>query len=391
VTGVAFAFSAAVLVIVALLRAGGASLVRTPRADAARDATEGHSGASIVADLLEDRPRLQPALGASLTVLMVIAAVPAAWAFSRVADGWALSAWLLVLSLVLVLGGDLLPRVIGRDRPGRLAYRLSPLLRSAIAFGAAAADLLAEVDEDTEEAVEEEEESGGADERELISSVLDFTDTIVREVMTPRTDMISVFAAASTDDALDIVLAEGRSRIPVLGDGLDDIQGVLYARDLLQLMDDEADAVPSSQIMRPAYFVPETKKVPELLREMQSNQVHLAIVVDEFGGTAGIVTIEDLLEEIVGEIVDEYDQEEPMYTALDDGELLVDGRLGVDELGELLGVDLPDDEWDTVGGLMLGLAGRVPAEGEAFELDRHVFVADRVQGRRVARVRLRSR
>ena len=141
--------------------------------------------------------------------------------------------------------------------------------------------------------------------------------------------------------------------------------GVLYARDLLKLMDDEADAVPAEAIMRPPYFVPETKRVPELLRDMQANQIHLAIVVDEFGGTAGVVTIEDLLEEIVGEIADEYDNEEPLITPLDDGEYLVDGRLGVDELGELIGVDLPDDEWDTVGGLMLGLAGRVPAEGES--------------------------
>lgn len=386
-TGLAFAFSAAVLIIAGLLRAGGASLVRTPRADAARDFAEGDTRAGVVAGLLDDRPRLQPALGAALTVLMVVAAMPAAWALTRTLDGWGLVASLVVLSVVLVLGGDLLPRVLGRDRPRRLAYRLSGLLRAAIAFGDAAADLLADLDE--EEEVEEPE--ADAEERELISSVLDFTDTIVREVMTPRTDMVSVMAAASTDLALDVVLAEGRSRIPVLGEGSDDVLGVLYARDLLQLMDDDAEAVPTKDIMRPAYFVPETKRVPELLRDMQSNQIHLAIVVDEFGGTAGLVTIEDLLEEIVGEIADEYDKEEPLVTPLEGGDFLVDGRLGVDELGELIGVELPDDEWDTVGGLMLGLAGRVPVEGESFELDRHVFVAESVQGRRVARVRLKSR
>jgi CBS domain containing-hemolysin-like protein len=155
-------------------------------------------------------------------------------------------------------------------------------------------------------------------------------------------------------------------------------------------MDDEAEAVPACDIMRPAYFVPETKRVPELLRDMQANQIHLAMVVDEFGGTAGLVTIEDLLEEIVGEIADEYDEEEPLVTKSEEGDFLVDGRLGVDELGEIIGVDLPDGEWDTVGGLMLSLAGRVPSEGESFEYEAHEFVADRVQGRRVARVRLRS-
>jgi CBS domain containing-hemolysin-like protein len=177
----------------------------------------------------------------------------------------------------------------------------------------------------------------------------------------------------------------------VLGDGTDDILGVLYARDLLKLMDDEAEARPSHQLMRTAYFVPETKRVPELLREMQANQVHLAVVVDEFGGTAGLVTIEDLLEELVGEIIDEYDDEEPLVTLLDEGGYLIGGRMGVDELEELLGIDLPDDEWDTVGGLLLGLAGRVPKEGESFDYDTHVFTAERVQGRRVARVRLRNR
>jgi CBS domain containing-hemolysin-like protein len=323
----------------------------------------------------------------TLTTLMVIAVVPATWALTRGTEGWTLLAGLVVLGIAVVLGGDLVPRAVGRNRPRTLAYRLSGLLRMAIAFGDAAADLMQELDEEEEQ----EPPEADAEERELISSVLDFTDTVVREVMTPRTDMIVVQAAASTDEALDVVLAAGRSRIPVLGEGADDVLGVLYARDLLKLMDDEAEAVPSQELMRSAYFVPETKRVPELLRDMQANQVHLAIVVDEFGGTAGLVTIEDLLEEIVGEIADEYDHEEPLVIALDDGEFLVDGRLGVDELGELIGADLPDDEWDTVGGLVLGLAGRVPAEGEAFELDRHVFVADRVQGRRIARIRLKSR
>jgi CBS domain containing-hemolysin-like protein len=384
----AWIFSAAVLIVVGLLRAAGASLVRTPRADAARDAAEGDRRAEMVAGLLDERPRLQPALGATLTILMVVAAVPASWALTRTLDGWSLAGGLAVLSLVLVLGGDLIPRAAGRNRPRGLAYRLSRLLRAAIAFGDAAADLIADLDDEEEEPESSESE---ADERELISSVLDFTDTIVREVMTPRTDMVSVMGSDSTDGALDIVLAAGLSRIPVLGESSDDVLGVLYARDLLQLMDDDAEAVPARTIMRPAYFVPETKRVPELLRDMQAKQIHLAMVVDEFGGTAGLVTIEDLLEELVGEIADEYDNEEPLVTALEDGEFLVDGRLGVDELGELIGVDLPDDEWDTVGGLMLGLAGRVPAEGESFDLERHVLVAERVQGRRVARVRLKVR
>lgn len=221
--------------------------------------------------------------------------------------------------------------------------------------------------------------------------MLEFTDTIVREVMVPRTDMITVPASASTDQALDVVLEAGRSRIPISGDGVDDIVGVLYARDLLQLFDDEAPSRPCGDIARSPYFVPETKHIAELMREMQSRQVHMAIVVDEFGGTAGLVTIEDLVEEIVGEIADEYDSEEPMITPLEGGSYLIDARLDIESLESLLGVSVPSDEWDTVGGLVLGLAGRVPREGETFEYDGFTLTAHQVQGRRVSKVQVARR
>jgi CBS domain containing-hemolysin-like protein len=205
--------------------------------------------------------------------------------------------------------------------------------------------------------------------------------------MVPRTDMITVDGAASTDDAVDIVLSSGRSRVPVTGDSVDHVVGVIYARDLLEMFDQSSPSRPIRSIAHDAYFVPETKPIPELLREMQANQQHLAIVIDEFGGTAGLVTIEDLIEELVGEIVDEYDDEEPMIIEVD-GAWLVDARLDVDDLAQVVGVDLPSDEWDTVGGLVLELAGRVPEEGEAFDLDGLVFTADTVRGRRVASVRV---
>jgi CBS domain containing-hemolysin-like protein len=163
--------------------------------------------------------------------------------------------------------------------------------------------------------------------------------------------------------------------------------GVIYGRDLLELFDREAPARTAAELSRAAYFIPETKQISELLREMQANQQHLAIVVDEFGGTAGIVTIEDLVEEIVGEMVDEYDEEEPMIVE-EDGAWTVDARLDVDELAELVDAELPSDEWDTVGGLVLELAGRVPVEGEHFEHNGMVFTAVAVHGRRVAKVRV---
>ncbi len=183
------------------------------------------------------------------------------------------------------------------------------------------------------------------------------------------------------------MIEHGFSRLPVTGDGTDDIVGLAYAKDLLQIMDRGEGPRPVSELMRPVYFVPETKRVADLLEDMQAGKVHMAVVIDEFGGTAGLVTIEDLLEELVGEIVDEYDTEAPLVFEAGEQEYLVDGRLSVEELGQLLGVALPREEWDTVGGLVLGLAGRVPRESEAFEHQGVTLTVLRVQGRRVAQVR----
>jgi CBS domain containing-hemolysin-like protein len=383
-TVIALGASLLAIGVAAALRFGGASLLRTHRADALHDAADGDAGAARVAELLEEPVNVQPSLGIVHAALLVAGAIPATWAITARVSGWALLASLFGLGILLVLVGDTLPRAFGRSLPRRPAYRLSSLLSLAVGAGRRAVDLI--YDEDEEE--QPEDDAQDSQEIELISSVLEFTDAIVREVMVPRTDMVTVPASTGSDEALDLVLASGKSRIPVTGDDLDDVVGVLYARDLLLLFDAGEGPLPVTKLMRPVHFVPETKRVSELLRELQASKVHLAVVVDEFGGTAGLVTIEDLLEEIVGEIVDEYDVEEPMVSALDDGSFLVDARLSVDDLAELLACTLPDEGWDTVGGLVLGLAGRVPEEGESFELEGMVITADRVQGRRVARVRV---
>ena len=372
------------VLIAGTLRAGGASLVRTARADALRAVTEDVNGALKVAVLLEDRSRLQPALGTVITFLVVVAVIPFTWALTDVMAGWSLGVALLGMAAAMLLAVDVVPRAIGRARPGVLAYRLASALTIAVRFGELAGDLIPEVDEADGA---EEQHANEKEERELILSILEFTDTIVREVMVPRTDMVTISGEASTDDAVDLVLSSGRSRIPVIGDGLDHVVGVLYSRDLLELFDKEASARRTDQVCHDPYFVPETKQISELLREMQANQQHMAIVVDEFGGTAGIVTIEDLVEEIVGEIADEYDLEEPMIVERDGG-YEVDARLGVDDLAAVVGTDLPSDQWDTVGGLVLELAGRVPEEGETFDHDGLTFTPISVKGRRVAKVRV---
>jgi putative hemolysin len=243
-------------------------------------------------------------------------------------------------------------------------------------------ELLALADVAVEEEVIEEEE------RVLIESIIEFGDTIVREVMVPRPDMVAVPADFRVGDVMEIVILNGYSRLPAYGDGIDDIVGIIYAKDLLKADRDGQDGLDVAELMRPARFVPETKKIAELLREMQAEQYHLAVVVDEYGGTSGVVTLEDLIEELVGEIVDEFDREEAMIEPLAGGIVRVNGRMGVGELNGILHAHLPEGDWDSVGGLMFHLLGHIPDEGETVEVDSLLLRADRVQGRRITRVRI---
>jgi putative hemolysin len=226
------------------------------------------------------------------------------------------------------------------------------------------------------------------EERELIESVIEFGDTVVREVMVPRTDMFTVDADDAVAECVALAIEQGFSRMPVCGEGIDDIVGVVYTKDLVRAERAGRGAEPVARIMRKAHFVPETKKVDRMLREMQAGKNHLAIVVDEYGGTAGIVTLEDLLEELVGDIRDEFDLEDPDIVALGDGALRVHGRMPISELNDLLDAELPDDDWDTVGGLIFSKLGHVPTVGEEVDVDGHRLVVERLQGRRITRVRI---
>jgi CBS domain containing-hemolysin-like protein len=225
-------------------------------------------------------------------------------------------------------------------------------------------------------------------ERAFIHSIIDFGDAVVREVMVPRPDMVTLEAGATVSAGLEEALAAGRSRLPVHLHNVDDVVGIAYAKDLIRTEHEGHGGDPVSDHIRPASFVPETKSLTALLREMQDHKFHLSIVVDEYGGTAGLVTLEDLIEELVGEIVDEYDVEEPTVERFDDGSVVVTARMAVDDADQLLDARLPQGTWDTVGGLLLDLAGRVPKEGEAVEVDGFRLVALQVKGRRIGRVRI---
>ncbi len=233
-----------------------------------------------------------------------------------------------------------------------------------------------------------EEEVIETEERALIHSIIEFGDTVVREVMVPRPDMVGVEGVKSVENAIEAAMRAGVSRMPVYGENFDDVTGIVFTRDLVQADREGKSSLEVRELVREAHFVPETKRVAELLREMQKQKYHMAIVVDEYGGTAGLATLEDLIEELVGEIVDEYDLEEPAIEPLDGGAFRVSARMSIDELNELLSAELPEGDWDTVGGLVLGLLGHVPTEGESAVVDGHRLVAERVQGRRIGRVRV---
>ena len=225
-------------------------------------------------------------------------------------------------------------------------------------------------------------------ERAMIHSIFELGDTVVREIMVPRPDMVTVSATDSLGTVLDTILRAGHSRIPVHGgEDRDTIVGLVYAKDVLRRLHTNGDEEgPWDDLLRPPTFVPELKPVDSLLREMQADKIHLAVVVDEYGATAGLVTIEDILEEIVGEIVDEYDREEKLIEQLGDDIWRLDARLPVDELNEMLGTDLPNEDWDTLGGLLFGLLGHVPSPGERVEVEGIRLTAERIRGRRIAKV-----
>jgi len=226
------------------------------------------------------------------------------------------------------------------------------------------------------------------EEKEMILSVLDFGDTVAREVMVPRIDVVAVSTDTPWTEAVDFIINSGHSRVPVYRETIDDIVGILYAKDVLKALRD-GQPKPLERMVRKVYFTPESKRVNELLQELQKTRVHVSVVVDEYGGTAGLVTIEDILEEIVGEIQDEYDTEEPEFTALPNGEgYILDAGMNIGDANELLHVQLPEDESDTVGGFIYDQLGHVPVAGEIVYYGRLIAEVLQVTDRRILKIKV---
>ncbi|TDT16171.1 CBS domain containing-hemolysin-like protein [Ilumatobacter fluminis] len=226
------------------------------------------------------------------------------------------------------------------------------------------------------------------EERELIESIIEFGDTVAREIMVPRPDMVIIPHEATISEGLDLAIANGYSRLPVFGPDDADIVGLAYTKDLIRAEREGRGDLAVLDLARPVRFIPENKPVSRLMREMQAGKFHLAIVADEYGDIAGLVALEDCLEELVGEIVDEYDIEEHNIQRLPNGDYLVEGGTSIHDVNELLGCELPNDDWDTVGGLVFNMLEHVPEVGESIEVDRLRLSAEEVEGRRIRVVRV---
>jgi CBS domain containing-hemolysin-like protein len=398
---------AVILVLLAgLVAMTDAALATVSPARAAEMAREGQRGAAALAAVASDVVRhlnlllllrlLCELTATTLVALVAVDTYGAGWRAALVTAG--------AMTLVSFVVVGVAPRTLGRQHAYAVGKATAPLVRwigralnplaslliligNAVTPGKGFPEGPFGSQVELRELVDLAEQRGVVEhgERDMIHSVFALGDTIAREVMVPRTEMVWIESEKTLQQALFLFLRSGFSRIPVIGESVDDVLGVLYLKDVVrrtQSGDPAATAEAVADVMRPATFVPESKPVDDLLSEMQAARTHLVIVVDEYGGTAGLVTIEDILEEIVGEITDEYDIERPPVEHLEDGSVRVTARLPIEDLGEIFGVELPADEVETVGGLLAQTLGRVPIPGASVDVAGLHMIAEGTTGRR---------
>ena len=387
---------------------------------------EGNRSAQLVEQMLANPTRLLATIQTGMTLLSTVsvmvaavATVPplAAWIVTQsprvpvlAADVIALLLVALPVATLALIVGEIAPKSLAARHSERLAlivvyptWVLQGLLTIPVAFLTFLANMIvrpfggtasfiqpAVNEEELKMLVEASEEQGVLEEAEteMIHSILGFGETVVRKVMTPRIDMTAIRVDAPMTELICLIYESGHSRIPVYEGDLDNIIGIVHAKDLLALPVSDRDETPIRSMMRPAYIIPETKKVDELLAEFRRSKQQLAVVSDEYGITSGIVTIEDLLEEIVGEIQDEYDEEETQVQVIDSRTTILDGRMSISDVNETMGLELPEDESDTIGGFVFGLLGHQAVAGERAAWDGVEFTVEATDGRRIQKVRI---
>ena len=403
-TAALIACAVIVLALGALLSAGESALLRFTRAAADDLIEEGRRGAARVRRLAEHRTRVLGALSVARVAVDMLAAVLITLAASGLVRAWWQVLALALLANIILLGVvvGFSPRTYGRRNPAATLLALGGLLTWVDVLAAPQRRLVsrtrrpesAPTDAETREAVNEDlremiDEIGETDtiedeDREMMRSVVELGQTLVREVMVPRTDMVTIDAHKPASAAMRLFIRSGYSRVPVIGEDADDVRGILYLKDVLRRLAayPEHEALAVAGFARDAEYVPETKPADDLLREMQTGRFHMALAVDEYGGTAGLVTMEDLLEEVVGELTDEHDPELPEVVEVAPGTYRVPARLALDELGELFDLEIDDDDVDTVGGLLTKAIGRVPLPGAAGDTQGVHLQAEEATGRR---------
>jgi CBS domain containing-hemolysin-like protein len=386
---------------------------------------EDHQAAQWVVDMAEDATRLLTTTQLALKLLGFLAVALAASTYGEPLASWLAGlnlGWLSPISyplaiLIITLGlvflvlvlGELIPRELAARSPEPFAlWAIYPMRAAAVAAMPLAQVVVAVnhlfmghgdeaphglpfiIEEEIKTLVDAGEEGGfiEEEEKEMIYSIFEFGDTLAREVMVPRIDTVAIEVNTSVPDALDVVMQAGHSRIPVYQETIDNIVGILYAKDLLQYWRDDTSSLELRNILRNVYYIPETKKVDELLQEFQQRKVHIALVVDEYGGTAGLVTIEDILEEIVGEIQDEYDSEEAFMEVINEDEIIFNGRMDLDDVNHIMGLELPTDRSDTLGGLVYSNLGRVPVVGDKVRIENVEITVLSVVRRQIKKVKV---
>ena len=398
----------ALLILLCAFFAGSeTAITRTNRVRALRLREEGRRGATALVKIVEDpAPHVNVVL--LLTLLATIGGTTIAASLAvRHSEHWGELISTVVMTILLFVLAEVTPKTFAIQQTDRVALAVAPvivflrrvlgpvasgLLRLANVImpgkGLREGPFVTEQELRAYADVASEEDQIEDEEKELIHSIFEFGDTIVREVMVPRPDIICIEDDKSLRDVQALVLEHGISRIPVYNakEDLDDVIGVVFAKDVLKALHQGKHDMPLRDIVREATYVPESKKVAELLREMQREKYHMALVTDEYGSVSGLVSMEDLLEELVGEISDEYDREEPEMVETAPGVYRMSGKASIDDVNDLLGTELPDEEWDTLAGLVLDLFQRIPKSGEEIDFEGLRFRAEDVQGRRIAKV-----
>ena len=384
-------------------------ITRISRAKAQAMVDQRRRGADTLLQVVENVERDLNALFLAVLIVQTVQAAMTGVVAARVFGGWGVLVGTFVNVVVVFVVGEAGPKTWALQHPERAALMAAPSVRivgrtlrlvaraligvtNVILPGKGLRQGPFVTEEEILALAGEAAEGGGIEEseRDLIESIIDFGDTVAREIMVPRTDMVAMQADDAITDMVEVAILNGLSRFPTYGENVDDIVGIVYAKDLMRAERDGRGKDPVSSLMRDVLFVPETKLVAQLLKEMQARSTHIAVVIDEYGGTAGLVTLEDLLEELVGEIVDEFDPIERGVEVEPTGEIVVhDPAINVDDLNDRYALTLPEGDWDSLGGIVFSQLGRVPEVGDSVRVDHSELVVEAMDGRRIARVRIR--